>query len=172
MHAIRNISLCTKDCLCLYVCPTGATDTETGQIDASKCLDGCRACVDSCPSHAISLVPDHFPCQQGKKDSVKKTLLHLAKSKVKQEQIARDVEKNTDNLGLKQLAKVLGKSNRLMAEDLLREAGYMLPQSQNVRDFLFALLDTKQPAGFPKEVVEKLLDILEKEKNMEDEENE
>ena len=40
MHAVRNIRLCTKDCLCLYVCPTGATDTETGQVDASKCI-GC-----------------------------------------------------------------------------------------------------------------------------------
>jgi len=58
MHASRNIRLCTKDCLCLYVCPTGATDTENGQIDADKCLSGCRVCVDACPSHAISLVPD------------------------------------------------------------------------------------------------------------------
>ena len=24
-YAVRNIRLCTKDCLCLYVCPTGAT---------------------------------------------------------------------------------------------------------------------------------------------------
>ncbi len=52
MHAVRNIRLCTKDCVCLFVCPTGATDTETGQIDASRCLDGCRLCVDACPSHA------------------------------------------------------------------------------------------------------------------------
>ena len=54
MHAVRNTRLCTKDCLCLYVCPTGATDTETGQIDAAKCLDGCRACVDACPNGALS----------------------------------------------------------------------------------------------------------------------
>ena len=26
--AVRNLRLCTKDCLCLYVCPTGATDTR------------------------------------------------------------------------------------------------------------------------------------------------
>lgn len=25
--AVRNLRLCTKDCLCLYVCPTRATDT-------------------------------------------------------------------------------------------------------------------------------------------------
>ena len=24
-YAVRNLRLCTKDCLCLYVCPTGAT---------------------------------------------------------------------------------------------------------------------------------------------------
>ena len=32
-YAVRNIRLCTKDCLCLYVCPTGATDTENSVID-------------------------------------------------------------------------------------------------------------------------------------------
>ena len=38
--AVRNLRLCTKDCLCLYVCPTGATDTENSIIDVAKCL-GC-----------------------------------------------------------------------------------------------------------------------------------
>jgi len=61
MHAARNISLCTKDCLCLFVCPTGATDTETGQIDFDRCLDGCRLCVDACPSHALYFVMDNYP---------------------------------------------------------------------------------------------------------------
>jgi NAD-dependent dihydropyrimidine dehydrogenase PreA subunit len=164
MHAVRNISLCTKDCLCLYVCPTGATDTETGQIDASKCLDGCRVCVDACPSHAISLIPENFPAQQGKANAVKKALLALVESKVKQEQIAAYIEKNTDDPVLKQLAKVLGTSNQLMAEDLIRESGYMLPQSKNVQDFLQTLLDTDQSEGFPKEAVERLLEILKKDK--------
>ena len=31
--AVRNIRLCSKDCLCLYVCPTGASDTENSIID-------------------------------------------------------------------------------------------------------------------------------------------
>lgn len=163
MHAVRNISLCTKDCLCLYVCPTGATDTETGQIDASKCLDGCRACVDACPSHAISLAQEKFPAQQKKTEAVKKALLSLAANKVKQEKIAADIEKITDNPVLRQLARVMSTSNRLMAEDLLRESGYMLPQSQNVQDFLQTLLDTDQPEGFPKEAAERLLEILKKE---------
>ncbi|MGN0415634.1 MAG: ATP/GTP-binding protein [Agathobacter sp.] len=30
--AVRNLRLCTKDCLCLYVCPVGATDTENSVI--------------------------------------------------------------------------------------------------------------------------------------------
>ena len=33
-YAVRNINLCTKDCLCLFVCPTGATDTEIAQLGA------------------------------------------------------------------------------------------------------------------------------------------
>ena len=39
-YAVRNLRLCTKDCLCLYVCPTGATDTENSVIDPEKCI-GC-----------------------------------------------------------------------------------------------------------------------------------
>ena len=37
LRAVRNLRICSKDCLCLFVCPTGATDTETGQIDFEKC---------------------------------------------------------------------------------------------------------------------------------------
>ena len=53
-YAVRNIRLCTKDCLCLYVCPTGATDTENSVIDLARCT-GCGACVGVCPVAAISL---------------------------------------------------------------------------------------------------------------------
>ncbi|MGF7184248.1 rubrerythrin/NAD-dependent dihydropyrimidine dehydrogenase PreA subunit [Desulfitispora alkaliphila] len=162
MRAVRNIRLCTKDCLCLYVCPTGATNTETGQIDASKCLDECRACVDACPSNAISLVPDKYPPQQEKTDSVKRALLPLVESKVKQEKISENILKSSDNLVLKQLAEAFTKSNRIMAEDNLRESGYMLPQSQNVQDLLRSMLENQQPDDFPKEAVSRLLELLEK----------
>lgn len=160
MHAVRNIGLCTKDCLCLYVCPTGATDTETGQIDAEKCLSGCRNCVDACPSHAISLVPEIFPAQQEKTDAVRKALRILAESKSIQEKAAADIARTAASPVIKQLARALEKSNRLMTEDLLREAGYMLPQSPDVRALLRALVDGKQPEGFPKEAAEKLLSLL------------
>jgi len=162
MHAVRNTALCTKDCLCLYVCPTGATDTETGQIDQLKCLNGCRLCVDACPSHAISLIPENYPPQQKKSNKVKKALLVLAASKAKQEKIASDIAAATENPSLCLLVKAISVSNRLMTEDILRESGYMLPQSLNVQELLQSLLEKNQPEGFPKETVAALLRILKK----------
>lgn len=160
MKAVRNIRLCTKDCMCLYVCPTGATDTENGQIDASKCLDACRACVDACPEHAISKVPFNYPPQQAKKDNVLKALRVLLDSKLKQEQALDNIIKTSASPAQKQLAKALKMSTRLMAEDLLRESGYMLPQGAPAREFLQGLLDKKQEEGFPKEAVEQGLKLL------------
>jgi len=160
MHAVRNIRLCTKDCLCLYVCPTGATDTETGQIDAAKCLDGCRACVDACPSHAISLVPDEYPPQQEKSEAVVQALTALARSKVEQERMAAGTAQTSDDAVARQLATALSMSNRLMAEDLLREAGYMLPQSRNVQTLLQSLIDEPPADDFPVDAARQLLALL------------
>ena len=160
MHAVRNIRLCTKDCLCLYVCPTGATDTENGQIDAATCISGCRLCVDACPSHAISLVPEEFPPQQEKQPDVMSALRTLANSKVEQAQIASQIAANSKDPIEKQLAQAVSTSNLLMAEDLLREAGYMIPQSENAKALLESMLSKEQPKGFPKAEAERLLEIL------------
>jgi len=152
-YAVRNIRLCTKDCLCLYVCPTGATDTENSVIDVEKC-NGCGDCAAACPSGAISMVPVEYPPQQPKTETVVSALKTLMRSKSEQEKIAAGMPGK--------LAAAIQKSNHIMAEDLIREAGYMLPQSQNSLDFLQSLLDQKQPEGFPKAVVEKLLESLNK----------
>jgi len=160
MHAVRNIRLCTKDCLCLYVCPTGATDTETGQIDANTCLSGCRACVDACPSHAISLMPETFPAQQEKSVKSADALIKLAKSKTEQEHMMANLTETAKQPGLKMLAEALQLSNRLMAEDLMREAGYLLPQSKNVQLLLKMLLDSEASEDFPKQDAEWLLNTI------------
>ena len=160
MPAFRNIRLCTKDCLCLFVCPTGATDTENGQIDFDKCIKGCRKCVDACPSGAISILPDEYPPQQDKTDTVVSALQSLSKSKAEQERAANYIAEHTHNAIERQLADAIAMSNRIMNEDIFREAGYMLPQSDNAKAFLQSLLDDEKPNDFPKDVVEKLLEIL------------
>ncbi|MFA6998087.1 MAG: ferritin family protein, partial [Victivallaceae bacterium] len=159
-YAIRNIKLCSKECLCLFVCPTGATNTENGQIDASKCIRGCRACVDACPSHAISLMPETFPPQMDKSDEVKNTLLALSGEKVRQRTVAENTASKAGDAGQKQLAKALAMSNRLMAEDLLREAGYMLPQGENVLALLNTLLADSELPFEISETIKSLINIL------------
>ncbi len=160
MHATRNLRLCSKDCMCLYVCPTGATDTENGQIDFSKCLEGCRLCVDACPSHAISLIPDNYAPQQPKSGSVRKALSELSASKAEQEKIAASIAEASADPIAKQLARAVEKSSRLISEECMRESGFMLPQSQETKQLLQALLDAPQPDGFPKDCVARLIETL------------
>jgi len=151
IFAVRNIRLCTKDCLCLYVCPTGATDTENSIIDVEKCI-GCGKCAASCPSGAISMVPKKLPPQQEHSEAVIAAMNALLRSKSEQESVAAGLPGA--------LAAAIEKSCRLQAEDIVREAGYMLPQSENARTFLQKLIDNPPAADFPKATAEKLLSLL------------
>lgn len=157
--AYRNIRLCTKDCLCLYVCPTGASDTEDSIIDREKCI-GCGACAEACPSGAISIVPTEYPPQQAKDDSVAALANQLIRSKAEQEQIAEKIAGETELEGLSRLASAIARSSRLVAEDISRESGYMLPQSKNAHDKLTEWLEHPATEEFPREAARKLLDKI------------
>lgn len=156
MHAARNIALCTKDCLCLFICPTGATDTENGQIDFAKCIDGCRLCVDACPSHAIYLVHDRYPQKPAKEESVVSALGKLAESKATQEAISEAVVEDGGQKA--RLAKALALSNRILAEDAARESNYMLPRDIHTRKLLEKMLKDNDDKDFPVDAVNGLLD--------------
>lgn len=156
--AVRNLRLCTKDCLCLYVCPVGAADTENSIIDVNRCI-GCGACADACPSGAISMVPKEYPPQQVKTDSVMAALNAVAQRKADEEKAALQIAEETELDGLYRLMKAVAKSERLVAEDVMREAGYMLPQSNNAHELLETLI-AEHPAGFPVEAAEKLLRMI------------
>lgn len=134
LYAHRDLKLCSKDCLCLFVCPTGATNNETGQIDASKCI-GCGACANACPAKAISMIPNVMPKQQEKTDEVIKSLFQIADNKIKEINILKSILENANETETK-FVKTLIHSNKVIIEDLMREAGFMLPQSKNAHEFL------------------------------------
>jgi len=154
--AVRNIRLCSKDCLCLYVCPTHATDTENSVIDVNKCI-GCGICADSCPSHAISIVQvDDYPTQQLHNKDVVKALNVCLKAKTKEKAIADKLAKDTNN----KLFKAVSKSLSYQGEDIVREANYMLPQSNESVSLLKEL--DKNYEDIPHDIIKKLLNKLEK----------
>lgn len=156
-HAYRDLKICTKDCLCLFVCPTGATDNETGQIDFDKCI-GCGACAATCPSKAISMLPRVYPKQKVKDKRVISELFKLADSKIEQIKILKNMINNSSNDDEKRLYKALIHSNKVIIEDLFREAGYMLPQSSNANKLLISLKDKDEEVD---KIINKLLDKLE-----------
>ena len=143
--AVRNLRLCTKECLCLYVCPTGAADTENSIIDVEKCT-GCGRCVEACVSKAITLIPEEFPTPQKHDEDVLSMMNTVLSAKAQAECIASALPGK--------FAQALERSNRIMAEDISREAGYMLPQGKNARKFL------KELAESGNEKAEKLLKVL------------
>jgi len=152
--AMRNIRLCTKDCLCLYVCPTGATDTENSIIDTNKCI-GCGDCAKACPSGAISMVPVILPAQQAKTPAVADVLMNMAGAKSITEKAASQL--STGRGALAKLMKAVARSERLIEEDLLREAGYMLPQSDNAHKLLEEFVSNPPGPDFPVSAAREIL---------------
>ena len=95
------------------------------------------------------MVPKEMPLQQPKDEKVKEALWKLIRSKAYVENLAAQLSGP--------FGAAVEKSSRLMAEDLCREAGYMLPQSGNAKAFLESL---KKIPDVPSEIVERLLDTI------------
>jgi rubrerythrin len=137
----------------------GATDTEDSIIDVNKCI-GCGICAEACPSKAISMMPVELPPQQKKQDDVVSVLNALSQSKMKVSTITGQIAETTESDTLQRLMKAIEKSSRLVAEDLIREAGYMLPQSGNVHRFLEELINNPPTDDFPVDAAKELLDLI------------
>ena len=159
MFAYRNLRLCTKDCLCLYVCPSGATDTENSIIDREKCI-GCGKCAAACPSGAIHMVPYDYPPQQPKTDLTKAALNQLADQKAIGENIARTIKNSTEKDGLYRLMAAVEKAERLVGEDVMREAGFMLPQSKDAHEMLKGIAGRKDLDEETRKTAEKLDTVI------------
>lgn len=127
------------------------------ESEGDKMLENTGACAEACPSSAISMVPKELPPQQLKEEKVVEALRGLVQSKANAENIASQLP---DVLSV-----AVEKSSRLMAEDLCREAGFMLPQSSNTRSFLESI---KTYPGIPADALESLLKNIQFNEKMEE----
>ena len=92
-------------------------------------------------------------------DNTKAALNKMSKNKTEEEKMALGLAESTELDGLYRLMKAVAASSRLIAEDLIREAGYMLPQSANAHNLLKELI-SKNPDGFPLDEAKKILDLI------------
>ena len=82
------------------------------------------------------------------------------RNKARMEKCALEAAENANEPGLKRLLTAIARSSRLSAEDILREAGYMLAQSSNAHKLLEELIDDPPNAGFPIATAQELLDAI------------
>ena len=80
--------------------------------------------------------------------------------KTELETMARQLAGETDRDGLRRLLLACAASLRLTGADLMRERGYMLPQSREAKDFLQGILMEPPSEDFPLAEVWQLMESL------------
>ena len=103
------------------------------------------------------MVPNKMPKQQPKNQVVISELFKIVNSKIEQNKILKSLLK--ENKEDSRLLKSLIHSNKVMVEDIIREAGYMLPQSKNTHQFLEDIKANGDETS--KKIAQTLLDKIE-----------
>lgn len=132
--AVRDINLCTKECLCLSVCPTGATAAAAAagtSIDPDKCI-GCALCADICPSGAISMVMVGSPARQPK---APEPAFEPAEKKIAAK-IAIEAAPIGAGEAPGELASAMGRSAQLVEDGLRSEGGFARASGDRARGLL------------------------------------
>ena len=150
-YAVRNIRLCTKDCLCLYVCPTGATDTENSIIDVENVL---AVEIVLKLVHLVQYLwsPFEYPPQQPKKEEVLQAMKMLCVASQNRKILPQDYRAGWQKPE---------KSNRIMAEDIIREADICF-RKVKTQWILQSLMENKELEGLPVDAVKIIGYIKEK----------
>ena len=99
-----------------------------------------------------------MPKQQEKQEEVVKTLFKVANTKIDAINKLKTMIKSSSDEDEKRLYKALIHANKVIVEDLMREAGYMLPESKNTHELLEEL---KKTTPQQKDIIQQLLDKLE-----------
>ena len=106
------------------------------------------------------MIPKIYPPQQEKTAPVVNALNALSAGKSEGETAARRIAEETGSDALYRLMTAIAKSERLMAEDIIREAGYMLPQSRNAHELLEKLIQNPPSPDFPVETAKRILELI------------
>lgn len=99
-----------------------------------------------------------MPKQQEKKEEVIRALFKVANTKMDAINQLKGMINLSSSEDEKRLYKALIHANKVIIEDLMREAGYMLPESKNTHEFLEEL---KKTTPQQEDTIQQLLNKLE-----------